>query len=179
MRHVLAALAVGIFAAASAHAQTASAQESAEDLVAQATSICAAVVFEGQSFESQLDDRAEWRSIPPAQSGSNLATHAWRHSSSNATVIMRLPNNGCSFGVDQGDSETLRARIEAALAPYAFHMVLQQPTRNGRATRYGYCVREDHPRVMSIVAAERRSEPNLVFNLFRASSPMPDFCVFD
>ena len=178
MRYLLAALAVGVVAAAPAYAQTG--QESAEDLVTQATAICAAVVFDGQTFEAQLEGRPEWRSVPPSRAGSSLATHAWQHSAENDTFVMRLPNGGCSFGVDHGDSETLRARIEAALAPHAtFEVVMQERTRNGRATRYGYCVREEYPRVMSIVAGQPDSDPNLVFNLFRAASRMPEFCVFD
>lgn len=180
MRYVLAALAVAALAAAPAYAQSGGSQESAEELVAQATEICAAAVFDGQSLATQLEGRPEWRSVPPSRAGSSLATHAWQHSAENDTFVMLLPNGGCSFGVDHGDSEALRARIEAALAPRAvFEQVMQQPTRNGRATRYGYCVREDHPRVMSIVAGQPDSDPNLVVNIFRASSRMPEFCVFD
>jgi len=178
MRRLLAVLAVVVFAAAPAHAQTGAADE-AVDLAAQATAICAAVVFEGQSFEAQFEGRAEWRSVSPSSTGSDLATHAWQHRSANQTFVMRLPNGGCSFGIDRADSEALRARIETALAPYAtFELVLQSSTRDGRATRYGYCERREYPHVMSIVAARPGSEPNLVFNIFRAASPMPEFCVF-
>jgi hypothetical protein len=93
---------------------------------------------------------------------------------------MRLPNGGCSFGIDRGDSEAIRTRVEAALASRGpFELISQSPVRDGRATRYAYCVREDHPRVMPIVAGERSSRPNFVLNMFRASDIAPSFCSAD
>lgn len=171
---VLAAIAL---AGPSAQAQEAGVTESAPQLAERAVSICAAVVFDGQSFESQLDGASDWRSVDPRGTGSNLATHAWQSAAPNTTFVMRLPNGGCSFGIDRGDSEVLRTRVEAALAARGpFELISQQPARSGRATMYAYCVAEDHPRVMSIVAGERGSRPNFVLNMFRASDLAPSFC---
>jgi|GEM_PF-3142608 len=184
MRKALAALAIGACVLGSAYAQEESQGrlgvfDPAEEIVDQAIAICAAVVVDGQTFESQFEGRTEWRTADPRGAGSNLATHAWQSATLNTTYVLRLPNGGCSFGVQRGDSEALRARIEAALAPRAaFELVSQQAARGGRATMYAYCVREDHPRVMSIVAGRGGGQPNLVMNLFRASDVMPSFCTF-
>lgn len=171
-------LAAAMAIAAPARAQDVGIFDSAVAIADQATAVCLAIVFDGQSFESQLDSHPDWVSVDPRATGSDLATHAWRSTTLNTTHVMRLPNGGCSFGIERGDSEVLRERIVSALASRAaFALISQEATRGGRATRYAYCVAgEAFPRVASIVAGERGSRPNLVFNLFRASTEAPEFC---
>lgn len=177
VRALVGALAAIVLSGQPARAQDVGVFDTATQIAEQAVSICAAVVFDGQSFESQLDGNEDWYSVDPRGTGSNLATHAWQSTTVNTTHVMRLPNGGCSFGIDRGDSEALRAHVQDVLASRApFELISQQPARSGRATMYAYCVAEDHPRVMSIVAAERGSRPNFVLNMFRASDVAPSFC---
>jgi hypothetical protein len=170
------ALASALALSAQAQAQDVGVFDSAAQIADQAAAVCGAIVFDGQTFESQLDGHADWHSVDPRSTGSNLATHAWQSRTLNTTYVMRLGNGGCSFGIERGDSEALRARVVEAYAGRGFELVGQAETRGGRATRYAYCVREDYPRVMSIVAGEARSRPVLVVNVFRAASQAPEFC---
>ncbi|MGE0741274.1 MAG: hypothetical protein AB7O98_08015 [Hyphomonadaceae bacterium] len=177
MRAILAALVVGVGLSGLARAQDVGILDTAAEIADQAVAICAAVVFDGQSFESQLDNHPDWRSVEPNSTGSRLATHAWQSRALNTTYVMRLPNGGCSFGIERGDSAVLRERIMTSLNQRArFEPVLVEPTRGGRAMMHAYCVREDYPRVVSIMAGQPNSHPNVVFNMFRASDRAPDFC---
>lgn len=178
MRVMLAVLAMGVCLAAPARAQDVDVFDSAAEIADQAVAICAAVVFDGQSFESQLDNHPDWHSVEPRSTGSNLATHAWQSRALNTTYVMRLPNGGCSFGIERGDSAMLRERIMSALASRAlFTQIMEQPTRGGRATMFGYCVPDaDYPPLVSIMAGQPSSRPNLVFNLFRASERVSPLC---
>jgi len=175
---LLVSFAAAVFATITpARAQDVGVFDSASEIAVQAVAVCAAVVFDGQSFEQQFEGRSEWQSVDPRSTGSDLATHAWRSLTLNTTYVMRLPNGGCSFGIERGDSEAIRAAITEALAERGpFALISQEPTRGGRAVRYAYCVNEVQPRVMSIVVAERRSRPNFVLNMFRASEAAPSFC---
>ncbi len=140
-----------------------------------ATRICMAVVVEGQSFEAALEGKA-WTPMDPRRTGSNLATHAWRSSGAEDTFLMRLPNGGCSFGISEGDSEAMHARVLALLAErVALAPVMREEARAGRAERSAYCGDGEFPLVVSMVAS-RRSRPHLVFNMFRASEAAPEFC---
>ncbi len=149
----------------------------AVDIADHGLAICSAVVFDGQSFEAAVEGK-HWDSMDPRQTGSNLATHAWRARTLNRTFLMRLGNGGCSFGVLRGDAEAMRARVmERLAAREEFVLVSQEATRGGRATRYAYCGRTaPHPYLVSMVVGASGGEPHFVFNMFRASDPAPAFC---
>lgn len=149
----------------------------AVDIVDHAVAICVAVIFDGQTFETAVEGKP-WDTMDPRQTGSNLATHAWRAQTLNRTFLMRLGNGGCSFGVLRGDGEAMRARVMERLAVREeFVLVDQEATRGGRATRYAYCGRAaPHPYLVSTVVGTSGGEPHFVFNMFRASDPAPTFC---
>lgn len=178
LTHVIAVLAAAVLWSASpqAGAQAPGVMEAAVDIADEAAAICSDVVSGGRDFEAALEGKP-WTSIDARSTGSNLATHAWRAPTANQTFLMRLPNGGCSFAVDEGDGEAMRARVLERLGQSAtFELISQQPARGGRATMSIYCVREDYPRAMSMIVGERGSRPRLMFNMFRASTPAPDFC---
>lgn len=177
MRRILLAVALNFALLATAAAQVPEGADAAAASVADAaTAICTAIVFDGQSFDAAVAGKP-WTAIDPRTTGSELATHAWRASAPEETFLMRLPNGGCSFAIRDGDSETLRARVMGQLSARArFDLVLEGETRGGTAVRYAYCVREEFPRVASMVIGERRSQPRFVFNMFRAADRAPDYC---
>lgn len=172
MRHFVIAIALSLFAAPAVAQDTATERVSA--VADDAIAICMSVVFDGQSFDAAVEGKP-WASVDPRSTGSNLATHAWEARSLSGAYLMRLGNGGCSFGIQDGDGAIIRMRmLERLNARAAFETVMQEETRGGRATRYAYCVREQYPRVVSMVVGE--SQPRFVFNLFRASDSAPSFC---
>lgn len=173
-RSLIIAIAFSVLCAASAAAEDPA--DASAGIADAATAICAAIVFDGQSFDAAVAGKP-WTAIDPRSTGSELATHAWRTTAPDETFLMRLPNGGCSFAIRDGDSETLRARVMGQLSARAsFELVLEGETRDGGAVRYAYCVREEFPRVASMVVGDRRSRPRFVFNIYRAGDRAPDYC---
>jgi hypothetical protein len=177
VRLILSALLCAVIAiSAPALAQDPDTLAPEQAIAVEAAALCEAVVFDAQSFDEAVEGKP-WATVDPSETGSNLATHAWRSLTVDDVYLMRLPNGGCSFAVEEGEGEAMRALVlEGLTERAAFTLVLQEETRNGRALRYGYCVDEAYPRVASMVVGERRSRPRFVFNLFRAGTPAADFC---
>lgn len=148
---------------------------SATEIAATAADMCSQVVLGQHSFEEVVES-PPWMSVNP-RLVSDQATHAWRIATLNDTYFMRLPNGGCSFSVEDGDGETMRALVVEQIGAQAeFALVAQGEARNGRATRFAYCAPGPFPYVVSMVVGQRRSTPHLVFNMFRSSTPAPSFC---